>query len=324
MQIYFFPKIDLKLFIFLGIIILIIIFRASQVKSQEQKPLAIIQWLSSYSTPLVSEQILLKKFKDQLIDIFDFRLQSKFELAIHKIKHLSKNGACEELKCTLKVHSGFKKTTLFLFKSTKEHQRLSLLMIGENRKWHIKHEVCQNCGLILDDMVKNLVLRLENYFRENIVLNEKIIKNSPKFVFSSDVDSATNYIDKRKSRKVLEKIDKQSEIKLNLKNKKSPLDKLQFKIAQRQYNQLIWKKIKKELMFFRRKNISYSVKSLKARLQLKIDKFGRVIERSLVDTSGSEKFDKRILDSVDILKLPPPMKNLIISPPYVVTIVIQP
>ena len=106
--------------------------------------------------------------------------------------------------------------------------------------------------------------------------------------------------------------------------KKSPLEELQFKLAQKRYNQLIWKKIKKELMFFRRKNINYSIKTLKARLRLQIDKFGRVIERSLFDRSGSEKFDKRILDSVDILKLPPPMKNLIISPPYVVTIVIQP
>ena len=35
-------------------------------------------------------------------------------------------------------------------------------------------------------------------------------------------------------------------------------------------------------------------------------------------------FDESILDSVDLLKLPPPMKNLISSPPYVVTIVIQP
>ena len=77
-------------------------------------------------------------------------------------------------------------------------------------------------------------------------------------------------------------------------------------------------------MFFRRKKIGYSIKKLRARLRLQIDKFGRVIDRILVDKSGSEKFDKTILDTVDIIKLPPPMKNLIVDPPYVVTILIQP
>ena len=39
---------------------------------------------------------------------------------------------------------------------------------------------------------------------------------------------------------------------------------------------------------------------------------------------GSQKFDEIILDSVDLLKLPPPMDLLIRHPPYVVTILIQP
>ena len=48
------------------------------------------------------------------------------------------------------------------------------------------------------------------------------------------------------------------------------------------------------------------------------------IERRLLKASGSQKFDKSILDSVDLLKLPPPMELLIRHPPYVVTILIQP
>jgi TonB family protein len=102
------------------------------------------------------------------------------------------------------------------------------------------------------------------------------------------------------------------------------LEQLQFKIAQRRYNQLIWSKIKKDLMFFRQKNRNLSVRNLKARLRLQIDKSGKVIERRLLKASGSQKFDKSIIDSVDLLKLPPPMELLIRHPPYVVTILIQP
>jgi hypothetical protein len=103
-----------------------------------------------------------------------------------------------------------------------------------------------------------------------------------------------------------------------------PLELLKFKIAQRRYNQLIWKNIKKDLMFFRQKHRNRSSRNLKTRLRLQIDQFGKVIERRLLKTSGSQKFDKIIMDSVDQLKLPPPMELLIRHPPYVVTILIQP
>ena len=103
-----------------------------------------------------------------------------------------------------------------------------------------------------------------------------------------------------------------------------PLELLKFKIAQRRYNQLIWKNIKKDLMFFRQKHRNQSSRNLKTRLRLQIDQFGKVIERRLLKTSGSQKFDKIIMDSVDQLKLPPPMELLIRHPPYVVTILIQP
>ena len=103
-----------------------------------------------------------------------------------------------------------------------------------------------------------------------------------------------------------------------------PLEQLKFKIAQRRYNQLIWKNIKKDLMFFRQKHRNRSSRNLKTRLRLQIDQFGKVIERRLLKTSVSQKFDKIIMDSVDQLKLPPPMELLIRQPPYVVTILIQP
>ena len=71
-----------------------------------------------------------------------------------------------------------------------------------------------------------------------------------------------------------------------------PLELLKFKIAQRRYNQLIWKNIKKDLMFFRQKHHNRSSRNLKTRLRLQINQFGKVIERRLLKTSGSQKFDK--------------------------------
>jgi len=321
---YFFSKFDLKLIIILGVVFLFFISGTSLVKSQVHKPLALIAVLSNDSTPLLSEQILLKKFKDELVNLFDLSVQPEFELALQKIKYLNQNYACDYLKCILKTYSNFKQTILFLVKSEMKHQRMSLIMIGKNQKWLIKHEICHICGLTKEEMIKNLVLRLGNYSGESIGFVDKRSKLSPSSVYSSQKESAEIIQRKRESSKILLKNDIQKNVKTKLTREKSPLDKLQFKIAQRQYNQLIWKKIKKGLMFFRRKNKDYSIKNLKARLRLQIDKFGRVIARSLVDKSGSEKFDKTILDSVNILKLPPPMKNLILDPPYVVTILIQP
>ena len=77
-------------------------------------------------------------------------------------------------------------------------------------------------------------------------------------------------------------------------------------------------------MFFRHKNRQQSREELKARLRLKINQSGKVIDRMLIKTSGSSIFDKMVLDTVDFLELPPPMELLIREPPYVVTILIQP
>ena len=61
-----------------------------------------------------------------------------------------------------------------------------------------------------------------------------------------------------------------------------------------------------------------------ARLRLQINQSGQVIDKILIKTSGSNVFDKMVLDTVDLLDLPPPMDLLIQEPPYVVTILIQP
>ena len=95
-------------------------------------------------------------------------------------------------------------------------------------------------------------------------------------------------------------------------------------MAQKQYNQLIGNRIKRDLMFFRHNNRQQAREKLKARLRLQINQSGKVIDRILIKTSGSSIFDKMVLDTVDLLKLPPPMELLIQEPPYVVTILNQP
>jgi len=56
-------------------------------------------------------------------------------------------------------------TSLFLLKSKPKYHRLTLVMIGENRQWRVKHEVCKLCGLTPEDRLTNIVLRMESYVR---------------------------------------------------------------------------------------------------------------------------------------------------------------
>ena len=102
------------------------------------------------------------------------------------------------------------------------------------------------------------------------------------------------------------------------------LDLLRFRLAEKRYNQLIWKGIRKELMFYRRKNPQVLQSGLQAKLRLDIDETGKVIWKKLVQPSRSGDFNRRILNLVNHLDLPPPMDILVDQPPYVVTILIQP
>tara|TARA_Y100001970_G_C13975904_1_gene720616 strand:- start:327 stop:920 length:594 start_codon:yes stop_codon:yes gene_type:complete len=197
-------------------------------------------------------------------------------------------------------------------------------MIEGNSKWHVMNEFCSNCGLSQEGIIREIVYRLDGNLEKEIISSRESLKNNLKInidpknkldeIKEVNLETSKVSFDSDKSDKTISKFGK----------KKTLLDDLEFKISQRRYNQLIWKKIKKELMFFRRKSMGYSIGKLKARLELHIDKFGTVISKSLVARSGSEKFDRKILKAVEILKLPPPMKNLITDPPYVVTILIQP
>ena len=291
----------------------------------ELKPMAVFVGLNSSSTPEFSEQILLHKLKNELARSFDLSKQKLFEIALEKLKSSSDKNYCNKLRCILDIHATLPRTSLFLLKKHNK-KRITLILIGENKVWRVKHEVCTTCILNLEDMLKTLVLRMESYIIPPIVMKlniipERITNINPQKSIKQNLSSKKT---KNKTIKNLpsSKFYKKSE-KIIPKTI-SPLDKLQFKIAERQYNQLIWKKIKKDLMFFRQKNNNPSLKSLKARLRLQIDPSGKVVERRLLRASGSVKFDKSILNSVDMMELPPPMDVLIRQPPYVVTILIQP
>jgi hypothetical protein len=226
----------------------------------------------------------------------------------------------------LKILKNFPQTSLFLLKSIPSETRLTLVLIGENRKWRVKHEACLECRLTQQDMLKSIVLRMESYSVHPTAMldlkpEQPSKSSSPEYSLKkeeSDQKIKTEVTNLAPEPKISE-----SEI-VPPRKAMLPLELLKFKIAQRRYNQLIWKNIKKDLMFFRQKHRNRSSRNLKTRLRLQIDQFGKVIERRLLKTSGSQKFDKIIMDSVDQLKLPPPMELLIRHPPYVVTILIQP
>jgi len=279
--------------------------------------------LNTSPSPNFSEQILLHKLRYVLADSFDLSKQIAFEKALKKLELSTEENYCLQLKCMLDVHSDFPQTSLFLLKSQPDNQRLTLILIGENKLWRVKHEVCSLCALTPEEMLTNVVLRMQGYLKPPMVVEKtspKTLSTSPEAV-SKKADSAKA---KNKTAKVWSDTKLRKGTESLVPKASLPLEELQFKIAQRRYNQLIWSKIKKDLMFFRHKNRNLSVRNLKARLRLQIDKYGKVIERRLLKASGSQKFDKSIIDSVDLLKLPPPMELLIRHPPYVVTILIQP
>ena len=106
--------------------------------------------------------------------------------------------------------------------------------------------------------------------------------------------------------------------------KRFSIDLLRFRLAQKKHNQLIWRDIKRSMMFFRQEN-GYRLESgLKAKVRLSIDETGKVIWKKLMHPSRSSVFNRRILESVNRLSLPPPVEILVQDPPYVVTILIEP
>ena len=314
---------SLRFSIFSILIVLFIFSLATSVLSQEYKPQAVVMGLNTSNSPDFSEQILLHNLKYELASRFDLSKQRDFEKALQKLKSTDEKNYCQQLKCMLEVQATFPNTSLFLLKKKLDNQRLTLILISENKLWRVKHEVCSFCALTPEEMLTNLVLQMQIYLKPPMVVEQK----SPELLSTSN-EAFSNKADSAKEKNKTAKF--WSDVKLrkganSLESKaRLPLEELQFKIAQRRYNQLIWRKIKKDLMFFRQKNLNLSVRNLKARLRLQIDKYGKVIERLLLKASGSHKFDKSIIESVDLLRLPPPMELLIRHPPYVVTILIQP
>jgi hypothetical protein len=321
-----FPNRSFQLSIFSALIVLFFFSLPSRVWSQEYKPRAVVMGLNMSPTPEFSEQILLHNLRKELARTYDFSDQSSFEQVLQKIRQSTNKQSCLHLKCILKILKIFPQTSLFLLKSIPKETRLTLVLIGKNRKWRVKHEACLECRLTQQDMLKSIVLRMESYtVHPTAMLDLK--PEQPSKSSSPEYSLKKEESDQKIKTEVtnLTPEPKISESKIVPARKAMlPLELLKFKIAQRRYNQLIWKNIKKDLMFFRQKHRNRSSSNLKTRLRLQIDQFGKVIEQRLLKTSGSQKFDKIIMDSVDQLKLPPPMELLIRHPPYVVTILIQP
>ena len=275
--------------------------------------------LNTTSTPDVSEQILLHNFREKLEYTFDLSSQSAFEKSLGEKSKSDGDSECIQLKCVLEVHAYFPQTHLFILIVPKNEKRLTLVMIGERHKWLVNHEVCSNCGFSHEEMIENLALSMQGYFTSPISLQSIKSPKSPKSLTLSAHKNVSGA-------KQFPYSDQLLRLKATIKKKKPrlPLEEFKYKLAQKRYNQLIGNRIKKDLMFFRHKNTQQAREELKARLRLQINQSGKVIDRILIKTSGSSIFDKMVLNSVDLLELPPPMELLIREPPYVVTILIQP
>ena len=297
-------------------------FFSSQIQlawSQQTIPKAVVMSLNTTSAPEVSEQILLQVLRENLEYNFNFISQSAFEKSLRKKSLSDGNNECINLECILDVHGDFPRTNLFMLKRSKNEKRITLVMVDENNKWLVKHEVCSNCGFTQEEMVKNLALIMQGHFNSPLSM---LGINSPKSQRSLTISAP-----KKGSRtKQFSYSDHLLRLTDSIKKKEPrlPLEEFKYKLAQKQYNQLIGNRIKRDLMFFRHKNRQQEREELKARLRLQINQSGKVIDRMLIKTSGSSIFDKMVLNTVDLLELPPPMELLIREPPYVVTILIQP
>ena len=322
-----FSKFPIQLFIVSGLTVFIFCLQVHSAWPKEPKPRAVVMGQSSGTTADISEQILLQKLRNELAQTYDFSAQPAFEQALLKLEQISGEISCQQLKCMLEVQQSFPQTILFLLKSQPEEKRLTLVMVGENQQWRVKHEVCsQQCRLTQEELLTSVVLRMEGYAKPPMAVVHSKPQKQPKSLYIKPTAKEADLSQKEKTeaaKVILKPKSHESEI-VPAKKVLLPLEQLKFKIAQRRYNKLIWNKIKKDLMFFRQKNHKQSLKNLKTRVRLQIDQYGKVVERRLVEPSGSQKFDEIILDSVDLLKLPPPMDLLIHHPPYVVTILIQP
>ena len=165
-------------------------------------------------------------------------------------------------------------------------------------------------------MIANLALSMQGYFTSPISLPGTKSSKPLTLMAPTNVSGTKQFPYSDQLLRLKETIKK--------KKPRLPLEEFKYKLAQKQYNQLIGNRIKRDLMFFRHKNRQQAREELKARLRLQINQSGKVIDRMLIKTSGSSIFDKMVLDTVDLLELPPPMELLIREPPYVVTILIQP
>jgi len=321
-----YPNPSFRLSIYTVLALCIFFLQTHSAWPRDILPNAVVMGLSDGSAPDVSEQILLHNLRKELALTYDFSDQSSFEQALQKRRQSTNKQSCLQLKCILKILKNYPQTSLFLLKSIPSETRLTLVLIGENRKWRVKHEACLECRLTQQDMLKSIVLRMGSYsVHPTAVLDLKPEQPSKSASpeYSLKKEEPDQKIETEAANLIPEPKISESEI-VPARKAMLPLELLKFKIAQRRYNQLIWKNIKKDLMFFRQKHRNRSSRNLKTRLRLQIDQFGKVIERRLLKTSGSQKFDKIIMNSVDKLKLPPPMELLIRHPPYVVTILIQP
>ena len=107
--------------------------------------MAIVMGLNTTSTPEVSEQILLQKFREKLEYTFDLSSQGAFEKSLGEKSKSDGNLECIQFKCLLEVHADFPQTHLFILNFPKNEKRLTLVMIGERHKWLVKNELCSNC-----------------------------------------------------------------------------------------------------------------------------------------------------------------------------------
>ena len=116
-------------------------------------------------------------------------------------------------------------------------------MIGEEHNWLVKNELCSNCGFSREEMISNLALSMQGYLTSPMPL--PVIK-SPKPLKSLTLGAPKSV----SGAKQFSYSDHLLRLKETIKKKKPrlPLEEFKYKLAQKQYNNLIGNRIKRDLM----------------------------------------------------------------------------
>ena len=329
-----------KYFKKLSFIVIIFILSHKNLIAEKSDVIVSPPWGSKI--PSIKEQLNFHFFLKHLSQKYSLKDQQKFEKAIFYETRNKKN--CKNFFCVFKIYQKFNQNFLYFFNSTKINNTIFYNLIKTDGKdlWKSNKFECYDCFeknyIIYLANLKNYsfiysgsqIHQISNLKNKSIRLNrntliEKNKKNKEDSPVIDDKITKSKIIFNKRFKSGIfnfnnNHLDNSSVPEKLILNKQFPRKTLKFILAEKKYNHLIWEIIRKELLFYRLNKPLLKSEVPQARVRINIDKRGNIIWKKIIKPSSSRNFNKRIIEIFNFLKLPPPTKELVEKPPYVVTI----